>query len=160
MGKRENRMFALIGFVMIGGFIVAVVGLIMLIVAAAKKHPKKKSVIILLVGLVLSIGAPVSAAVLGLQEPVDYTVTTKAEGKDFLDQLDSDTIKDQTLKFKVTDIGSNGPLIAFQAPGEFNVMVPASKASKAVKVGDTITVTCKSAGNVFGLPMVTGTLDE
>lgn len=146
---------------MIGGFIAAVVGLVMLILAASKKRPKKVSLIILIAGVVLAIGAPLTGAELGLGETADYTVTTTAEGKDFINELSNpDNIKGQTLKVKVKDIGSNGPLTAFQAPGGFDVMVPSTKASKAVKVGDTITITCKSAGTLLNMPIVTGTLEE
>ncbi|KRM55050.1 hypothetical protein [Lacticaseibacillus sharpeae] len=152
-------MLSALGFIMIGGIILAVVALIMLIIASIRKQPKKLSIILLVIGIAL----PIAATVVGLvvsPDSADYTVTTKAEGKDFIDNATTKKVRGKTLEFKVTEVGDESQMgVGLAAPGGFNVLLPVTKEARKIKVGDTVTVECNAVGDTFGIPAVSATLE-
>ncbi|GAY75449.1 hypothetical protein NBRC111894_1003 [Sporolactobacillus inulinus] len=104
--------------------------------------------------LVVSLG-------IGLALPsADYTVSDATEGRTFVKQLDEGAdITDKTLKVTVEEVGSSSVMgVGLGAPGGFSIALPNSQATRRIKVGDEVTVTCFQARQFFGLWIVTGRL--
>ena len=152
-------METVIGFTIIGGIILAIVALIMLIFAALRKRPKKLSVILLVVGIALPTAATLFGVISGVGS-ADYTVTSKAEGKDFIANATTKEIEGKTLEFKVTEVGDESQMgVGLAAPGGFDVLLPVTKETRKIKAGDTITVKCEAVGKIVGIPAVSATLE-
>lgn len=148
----------IVGFGLIGGVLGLLVGVVWLVIGLILHRRVVKANWLTLAGALALIVVSLS---IGLALPsADYTVSDAAEGRAFVKQLDEGAdITDKTLEVTVEEVGSSSAMgVGLGAPGGFSIVLPNSKATRLIKVGDEVTMTCTQARQLFGLWIVTGRL--
>ncbi|MFT8311725.1 MAG: hypothetical protein ABF629_11210 [Sporolactobacillus sp.] len=149
----------IVGFGLIGGGLGLLVGVVWLVIGLILHRRVLKANWLMLGGalalIVVSLG-------IGMALPsADYTVSDAAEGRTFIKQLNEGAdVTDKTLEVTVEAVGSSNEMgVGLGAPGGFSIALPNSQATRHIKVGDEVTVTCTQARQFFGLWIVTGRLE-